>query len=305
MKVFFVLCLIIFILLGCNQPGRISVAHKRPLPRLLGVNHLFTIKGDFSKPAGIAIDMVGNLYVADPGRSIIHVIDNDGKKLESIGTFGWKKGELDNPTDVCLDSQLRLYIADTGNNRIQRFSLLNRDFSIVIGERQYETKGNITLSGPQGISTDIRGDIYISDTYNHRIIKLDPLGRLKMEIGRINQINKPQGIAVDIDSSIYVCNTGNDKLIKFNFSGITMNEWNFHNPISVSLDKFGYVYVVSREDHNIQVIDPNGNLVLRFGDQYLIEPFDIVIDKELRAYITDILAGDIEVFRIITDIEKP
>lgn len=249
------------------------------------------------------MDMEGNLYIADAGRSTIHIRDKDGEKLESIGRFGWREGELDNPIDICIDSQLRLYIADTGNNRIQRFSLLNRDFSILIDEKL--SKGTITLSSPQGISTDMRGDIYISDTWNHRIIKVDPLGRLRMEIGGISLTNKPQGLTVDIDNSIYVCDTGNNRLIKFNFSGIQIAEWKVPSPVSVSLDKFGYIYVTSQGNHNVHIIDPNGNPLIEFGNQYLDEPFDIVIDKELRAYITDILAGDIEVFRIITDTEKP
>lgn len=307
LKDFFTLVLlfIICIFLGCNQPGRVSIVHKRPLPRLLGVNHLFTIKRDFSKLTGIAIDMEGNLYVADRGRSIIHVLDKDGNKFESIGRFGWKNGEFDNPIDICLDSQLRLYVADTGNNRIQRFSLLNRDFSIIIGEAQDKSKGTIKLLNPQGVFTDIRGYIYVADTYNHRIVKVDPLGRLIMEIGGIGLLNKPQGIAVDIDNSIYVCDTGNNRLIKFNSSGMQIAEWSFNNPVSVSLDKFGYIYVVDQGSHSVKVFDKNGNPLIEFGDQYLNEPFDIAIDKELRVYITDILERDIEVFRIITDIEKP
>ncbi len=163
----FVLYFIINIISGCHQTGRVSIAHKRPIGRLLGANHLFTIKGDFSKPAGIAIDVQGSLYVSDASRSIIHVLDKDGNKLESIGRFGWKKGEFDNPLDVCLDSQLRLYIADTGNNRIQRFSLINRDFSVLVGKEQDESRSNFTLLGPQGISTDTRGFIYITDTWNN------------------------------------------------------------------------------------------------------------------------------------------
>ncbi len=136
-------------------------------------------------------------------------------------------------------------------------------------------------------------------------MKIDPLGRLMMEIGGVGLLNKPHGIAVDIDNSIYVCDTGNNRLIKFNFNGMQIAEWNIQNPVSVSLDKFGYVYVVNQKDRNIKIIDPNGNFLIEFGDQYLNEPFDIAIDKELRAYITDILDRDIEVFRIITDIEKP
>lgn len=166
-----------------NRPVAILVSLDKPAPRLMGVNHLFTIEDHFSKPAGMAIDIAGNLYVADAGKSVIHVFNGDGKLLESMGRFGWRYGEFDSPADVAVDAHYRLYIADSGNNRIQRLSLISRSFAVIAGDKQDEPDTSVSLYKPGSIAADSRGYIYIADTWNHRILKLDPLGRLQMEIG--------------------------------------------------------------------------------------------------------------------------
>jgi len=293
----------------------------------MGINHLFTIRGYFSQPAGIAVDAEGSLYVADSGKSAIYILDaNDGKLLESIGRFGWRAGEFDSPADVAVDARLRLYIADTGNNRVQRFSLINRTFSIIAGEKSPQppfTKGGLggfekseSLYEPQSVAADMRGYVYIADTWNHRILKIDPLGRLQMEIGGLGrtgqQFKNPRGVMVDFKNNIYISDTGNHRVHKLDFSGSQIAIWGeegtgegqFRNPAGQAIDRFGNVYVADQGNHRVQIFGPEGRYLAEFGRQVLDTPVDVAIDNSFRAYVTDAAAGDIEVFKIIYEMAE-
>ena len=310
---------------GCmsaTQPKLVSQVLSESTPRLMGVNHLFTISGNFSRPVGVAVDAEGNLYVADSGKSAVHVLDRDGKLLESIGRFGWRTGELDSPTGIAVDAQLRLYIADSGNNRVQRFSLIRRTFKTIAGEKQDESVGLqsaspiIPLLEPQSVAVDVRGYVYIADTWNHRILKIDPLGRLQMEIGGLGwdgqQFRNPQGVMVDFRNNIYISDTGNHRVHKLDFSGCQIAIWGeegtgkgqFRNPVGQAIDRFGNIYVVDQGNRRIQIFSPEGDYLAEFGQQVLDNPVDVAVDNSLRAYVTDMTSGDVEVFRIIYEIAK-
>jgi len=303
------LSLLVFIFYaGCVPANQTRLTSLESEKNLVGCNHISTIKGNFSRLAGIAVDMERRIYVVDSGRSTVHVLDYEGNPIQSLGSFGWQKGEFDNPMDVCIDSQLRLYIADNGNNRVQSYSLASGDFRIIVGEKSSDSfSKSFALSGPMGLATDTRGDIYIADTWNHRILKTDILGRLLMESGGFGQFSKPQSLVVGADKSIYVCDTGNSRICKLDLSGRQIARWGiegagksqFRNPTGVSLDKFGNIYVVDQGNKRIQIFSPNGRYLLDFGDQHLSEPIDIAIDNELRAYVTDVSENSIEVFKII------
>jgi DNA-binding beta-propeller fold protein YncE len=299
-----------------SQPKVVLPTQITSAPRLMGVNHLFALEEHFSRPAGIAVDVEGNLYVADSGKSAIHVLNKDGKLLESIGRFGWRSGEFDSPADVAIDSRLRLYIADSGNNRIQRFGLVSRNFSIIAGEKQDEYEASLVLSEPQSVAADLRGYVYIADTWEHRILKTDPLGRLQMEMGGLgwtgSQFKNPQGVAVDSKGNIYISDTGNNRVHKLDFSGAQIAVWGeegsgvgqFRNPTGQTIDRFGNVYVVDRGNHRIQIFKPSGSYLTEFGQDVLTDPVDVAVDRSLRAYVTDSDSGNIEVFRIIYEMAE-
>jgi len=305
---------------GCMTSGKqefASPVRGQFTARLMAINHLFTIKGHFSRPAGIAVDAEGSLYVADSGKSVIYVLDaNDGKLLESIGRFGWRAGEFDSPADIALDARLRLYIADSGNNRVQRFSLINRMFSIIAGEKQSESEGSISLSEPQSVAADMRGYVYIADTWNHRILKIDPLGRLQMEIGGLGwtgqQFRNPRSVMVDLRNNIYISDTGNHRVHKLDFSGSQIAIWGeegtgqgqFRNPAGQAIDRFRNVYVADQGNHRVQIFSPEGRYLAEFGRQVLDDPVDVAVDNGFHAYVTDSAAGDIEVFRIIYEMAE-
>jgi DNA-binding beta-propeller fold protein YncE len=73
----------------------------------------------------------------------------------------------------------------------------------------------------------------------------------------------------------------------------------FRSPAGQAIDRFGNVYIADQGNHRIQVFSPEGNCLAEFGQQVLDNPVDVAVSNGLRAYVTDVAGGDIEVFKII------
>jgi sugar lactone lactonase YvrE len=86
-----------------------------------GKNHTLTTPGDFSKPAGVAVDAEGNLYVADTWNNRIEIFDADGQFISAFGKAGDGPGFFSRPKGVAVDSDGHIWVADGMQDRIQVF----------------------------------------------------------------------------------------------------------------------------------------------------------------------------------------
>ena len=148
----------------------------------------------FSEIFGIAVDSAGNIYIADTGNNRIRKIDTNNiintiagggaPVAGSNGDGGYAtNASLSRPSGIALDSSGNIYIADTGNNRIRKIDVEGIISTIAgggapvagsNGDGGYAT--NASLSRPSGIVLDSSGNIYIADTGNNRIRKIDVEG---------------------------------------------------------------------------------------------------------------------------------
>ena len=194
----------------------------------------------FSFPLDIAVDGAGNLYIADNQNHRIRRVDTSGNISTVAGTgtagFGGDGGPanaamLDDPIGVALDSAGNLYIADQSNHRIRRVDA-SGNISTVAGAGTGGFSGDggpataAELDNPQSVALDGAGNLYIADTNNHRIRKVDPSGTISTIAGTgtggfggdggpaiVAQINNPGSIAVDGASRyVYVADTNNHRV---------------------------------------------------------------------------------------------
>jgi sugar lactone lactonase YvrE len=86
-----------------------------------GHKHELTTPGDFSKPAGVAVDAEGNLYVADTMNNRIEIFDADGQFISTFGKPGDGPGYFSRPKGVAIDSDGHVWVADGMQDRVQVF----------------------------------------------------------------------------------------------------------------------------------------------------------------------------------------
>jgi sugar lactone lactonase YvrE len=85
-----------------------------------------------------------------------------------IGRPGPELGELDEPRGLAAEADGGLWVADCGNDRVQKFDAEGR---VVCSFPERPTPG-LDLSCPSAVAVDGQGNIFVSDTMNHRLLRL-------------------------------------------------------------------------------------------------------------------------------------
>ena len=139
-------------------------------------------------PHGLAVDPAGNLYIADSGNNRVRRIDASTQTITTVAGNGTSKFGGDgglamsagmSPSDVALDSPGNLFIVDFNNNRIRRVDLGTGIITTVAGNGKQGFGGDsgpavrARLNNPSGVEADGSGNIYIADSGNNRIRRVD------------------------------------------------------------------------------------------------------------------------------------
>jgi hypothetical protein len=138
-------------------------------------------------PTGVALDNAGNLYIADQNNQRIRKVDANGiiTTVAGNGTAGYAgdggpatSAAIDRPTGVSLDNAGGLYIAEYGGNRIRKVDV-NGTITTVAGNGipGFAGDGGLATNGqvnvPEDVTLDSGGNLFIGDSNNARIRKVD------------------------------------------------------------------------------------------------------------------------------------
>lgn len=241
----------------------------------------------------IAIDDNGNIYIADGNR--IRKIDNLGiiTTIAGTETKGYSGDDgpassatLCEPSAVVVDNNGNLYIADRGNHRIRRVDTSGFITTVAgTGTSGYSGDGGVAiaaqLSSPAGVAVDNCGNIYISDSGNDRIRKINSSGIISTVFGNSGELFGPNGVALDNHGNLYIADSGRNYIRKVALATSTIN------PALGSFDKKDdkqkdVTTVIALNDDNLVSIT-NGTETLSPGTDYIINSNSVTIKKEYLA----------------------
>lgn len=273
----------------------------------------------FQAPIDFSIDAQGRIYVTDSisRGGIFRFDDMTGKNPVEIGITC--KGDpqeckLADPHTIFVDNKNRIFVSDaTGRIVImepQKHSWNSLPSDGNVPQNIFvDAKGKIfatyddghvrinsncevaSLKNPHGIFVGTDGQVYVADSGNNQIVRIDP--DCKIERFGEKQLNEPSSIYVDTRGRIYVSDAGNDRIIRMNdFNGkgwVTFGE--FRKPRKIFVDAQNRIYVGDYGNGRIVQIDQNSNrrtiLPLRNRTKEFSSPADVTVDSKGRIYVAD------------------
>ncbi len=218
---------------------------------LAGTGSAGFVNGDtsiasFNSPFGICLDAEGNVYLADAYNHCIRKIATDGQVsvFAGSGTAGYMDGpaelaKFNQPLNICFDPEGNMYVSDFLNQRIRKIST-NMLVSTVAGTGvagwQNGPVDEAKFNYPRGICLDDTGNIYIGDSWNHRIRRISTDGTV-MDWAGGGTVMGVQSVGDYIDAG--------DTAARF------------YTPCELSIDQYNNIFVADAYNHRIRKIAPD------------------------------------------------
>jgi Ca2+-binding RTX toxin-like protein len=255
--------------------------------------------GQFSHPAGLALDAEGNLWVADQGNNRVQEFDEAGEYVSQFGSPGSENGQFSAPKGIAIDAEGDIWVADSGNSRLEQFNEKG-EFIKAVGSGG---SGNGQFSGPEAIAIDAKGDIWVADTYNYRIQKLDDEGEF-IEVVNPESLGaiEPTGIGVGSGGKVWVTDWAHNRVVALSEAGAFVKQFGssgsgngqFSHPDGIAVDSKGNVWVGDEGNGRVQKFNEKGEYLDQFGSGGSGEgefsfsyPFGIVADSGAHLWIAD------------------
>jgi sugar lactone lactonase YvrE len=272
-------------------------------------------------PYGVSIDGSGIIVIADHGNNRIRKIAEGGTRL--LTPFGVNLGpptittvagngqpdylgdngpataaKLSGPSAVVTDAAGNTFIADANNSRVRRVDFATGIITTVAGSGVSGFGGDggqavdAQINSPQGLAIDVDGSLYIADTNNHRIRKVDLNGVIRTIGGSgvagysgDNQpataaaLSSPSGIAIDGQGNLYIADTGNSRIRKltvatglittvagngsarFSNDGQLATDSSLNTPRAVAIDLAGNFYIADSGNDRVRRVDSRTQII--------------------------------------------
>ena len=238
-------------------------------------------------PYGIATDSAGNIYVSDAGNFRIIRIRPDGTRETVAGTgrFGSSgdggpgtEARVSAPRGLAVGPDDSLYITDVSVRRLRKLSP-DGTITTVAGKTQLGFGGDggpateALFNFPSAVAVDGAGNIYIADTSNHRIRKVDTEGMISTFAGTGEQgfsgdggpaieaqLSRPQGLAIGPDGEVYIADTSNSRIRVVDMEGnidtvagggdttntAVATDYRLGFPVGLAVDSAGVLYIAGQ-----------------------------------------------------------
>ena len=256
-------------------------------------------------PQALAVDDLGNVYIADTGNNRVRRVTPDGtiSTVAGNGTVAFSGDDgpavaasLNAPAGLAIGFGRTLYVADSGNNRVR---YLNTDGTLRtiagVGDPAYAGDGSkataALLNGPQGLAFDHEGNLFIADSINDRIRQVDPSGTITTIAGDGHRDFRGDGATARLASLNLAAGPGTGG--------------------AIAVDDAGRLYLVDGLNNRIRVVDLSGVISTVAGTgavgyagsgtsalaSELNLPLGVAIDASGRVYIADTVNNLVRILR--------
>lgn len=257
---------------------------------------------------------------ADPGNPLFH-----GPTIETPSTstsstqptapqssyiiypvIGSQEGVLSYPSDIVLDKDHNLFIADRGAHRVCKLDnqgnmrvyagLSSNSGTPVYGYNGETVALKSSLYGPTSLALDALGTLYVADTFNNRIRKVTPDGKISDIAGTgasdfsgdegvatAAGIKLPWGLLLDPAGNLLFTDSGNNRMRRVDLAGkvstvagtgvqgfagdnLSKSTALLNSPAGMAFDLQGNLYFADRDNNRIRKIDLSGNITTVAGN---------------------------------------
>ncbi|MBG6128787.1 sugar lactone lactonase YvrE [Aquimarina sp. EL_43] len=294
--------------------------------------------GNTTPPPTLPIATLSNISpTSGPKTTIVTINGNNfGEDISKVQVFFNDKGGT---VQSVSNTQIKAIVparAFTGlvTLSVNGTTLTGPEFSYIITEVNVSTLAGSTsgfadgqgsvaqFNRPYGIAIDTDNNLYIADSYNHKIRKITSEGVVSTLAGSTSgfadgqgsaaQFLAPKGITIDIDNNLYVTDTGNHKIRKITPEGVVStlagstsgfadgqgSAVQFNAPSGITMDTDNNLYVADIRNHKIRKITPEGvvstlagsNRGFADGQGSAVQfnfPHGITIDTDTNLYVAD------------------
>ena len=252
----------------------------------------------FLNPVAMASDSAGNLFVADTENSTIRKITPSGLVSTFAGIAGINNSgdgtglaaQFNTPSGIALDTADNVYVADTNNHTIRKITPAGvvttfAGMAGVVGSSD-GTGSAARFSSPQGLSVDTAGNVYVADSGNHTIRRINAAGDVTTVAGLAGstgsldgagsaaRFNNPTGVVNGGVGTLWVTDTGNHTVRRINpisnyvntiagtagasgYADGTGIASQFASPNGITRDAANNVYVADFTNNSVRKITPN------------------------------------------------
>ncbi len=205
------------------------------------------VAASMNEPLGIAVDAMGNVYIADSQNNKVRVVTPDGKINTFAGTgqdtYGGDGGAAQQaaiyfPAGLAVDAAGNVYIADVGNARVRRVNASDGKINTIAGNGFIGFGGDggaakdAMLNAPIGVAVDGAGNVYFTDYGNGRVRRVRASDNTITTIAgtgingyngdNVNALtaylNFPLQLALDAAGDLYIADQGNHRIRKITIS---------------------------------------------------------------------------------------
>jgi hypothetical protein len=263
--------------------------------------------------SGVASDGLGNLFISDTGNYRVRKVDTNGIITTVVGTnfppgFSGDGGaatnaKLQSPEGIAVDRFGNLFIADTFNNRIRKVDT-NGIITTVAGTGSISgplgdggTATNASLNNPMGVAVDSFGDLFIADTVNSRIRRVDTNGTITTVAGTNSagysgdggnavaaKLDQPSRVIPDAFGNLFIADTfycivrkvdvrgiistvaGTGWPVGFSGDGGSATNAQLNAPLDLALDAYRNLYIADSQNNRIRKVGLAGSSILQLNN---------------------------------------